>query len=588
MKTQKMRFLLAITLMFSSLTFSTIAHAATLTVNSLADNKAIDGSCTLREAIENANNNAATNADCAAGDGADTITFGVSGTITLVTSLPAVTDAAGLALDGSGQAVTISGNHVSKIAIVPPGATLSLSHLTIANGYSDTFGGAISNSGTLVITNSVFSGNDAYYYGGGISNSGTLTIANSTFSGNTAGRGGGGIYLDGGTLTITSSTFSSNSASGGEGGGISVFSGSLTITDSTFSHNSASLGSGGGIYNTVGTLTITNSTFLENTSNFGEGGGIYNNYSLTVKSSTFTSNGAGSGGGIFNSGSYLTVANCTFSGNNASANGGGVLNTDHGDLIVVNSTFSGNSASGSGGSINNISGNVTLRNTIVANSVSGGNCSGAITNGGSNLDDGATCGWDSAFGSMSNTNPMLGGLSGSPAYFPLDAGSPAIDHGDDPICAATPVNNQSQNGITRPQGAHCDMGSYEYVDSIAPVVQMITRADPNPVSAASVHFNVIFSEAVTGVDKDDFALATVGLAGATITDVSGGPAAFIVTVYAGRGAGTIRLDVVDNDTIVDFSLNPLGGVGVSNGNFTSGETYDVYNYPTFLPLIFKY
>jgi len=222
MKTPIMRFLFVITLMFSPLTFSTIAHAATLTVNSLADNEVIDGNCTLREAIENANNNAATNADCTAGSGADTITFSVSGTITVVSYLPAVTDAAGLALDGAGQAVTISGNHVSKIAIVPPGGSLSLINLTIANGYSNTFGGAISNSGTLVITNSVFSGNDAYYYGGGISSSGTLTITNSTFSANTAGSAGGGIYLDGGTLTITSSTFSSNSASGGEGGGISV------------------------------------------------------------------------------------------------------------------------------------------------------------------------------------------------------------------------------------------------------------------------------------------------------------------------------------------------------------------------------
>jgi CSLREA domain-containing protein len=580
--------LVAITLTFSWLIFSTSAHAATLTVNSLADNKAIDGGCTLREAIENANNNAATNADCAAGNGADTITFGVSGTITLVSSLPAVTDAAGLALDGTGQAVTISGNHVSKIAIVPPGALLSLSHLTLANGYSDTFGGAISSNGTLVITNSVFSDNNAYYYGGGIVNGGMLTITDSTFSGNTAGRGGGGIYLDGGTLTITSSTFSSNSASGGEGGGISVFSGNLTITDSTFTSNSASLGKGGGIHNNVGTLTITNSSFAENTSNFGEGGGIYNNYSLTLKSSTFSNNSADSGGGIFNSGAYLTVANCTFSGNNVSANGGGILNTDHGGLTVVNSTFSGDSASGSGGSIGNLSGNVTLRNTIVANSISGGNCSGAITNGGSNLDDGATCGWGSTFGSMSNTNPLLGVLIDAPAYFPLNTGSPAIDHGDDPICAASPVNNQSQNGVARPQGAHCDMGSYEFVDTTPPMVQTITRADPNPISAAVVHFNVAFSEAVTGVNTEDFVLTITGMAGTHITEVSGGPASYTVTVYAGSGVGTIRLDVVDNDTIVDFSLNPLGGVGVGNGSFTSGEMYDVRNYPTYLPLIFKY
>src|SRR5205085_923361 len=35
----------------------------------------VDGVCTLREAIQNANDNAQTNPDCAAGSGADTITF---------------------------------------------------------------------------------------------------------------------------------------------------------------------------------------------------------------------------------------------------------------------------------------------------------------------------------------------------------------------------------------------------------------------------------------------------------------------------------------------------------------------------------
>jgi hypothetical protein len=50
---------------------------------------------------------------------------------------------------------------------------------------------------------------------------------------------------------------------------------------------------------------------------------------------------------------------------------------------------------------------------------------------------------------------------GSPAYFPLNAGSPAINAGDDAICAAAPVSNVSQNGLTRPQGTHCDIGSYE-------------------------------------------------------------------------------------------------------------------------------
>ncbi len=52
-----------------------VARAATITVNSTADNlTAGDGNCTLREAIMNANSDSdTTGGDCSAGNGADTI-----------------------------------------------------------------------------------------------------------------------------------------------------------------------------------------------------------------------------------------------------------------------------------------------------------------------------------------------------------------------------------------------------------------------------------------------------------------------------------------------------------------------------------
>src|SRR2546426_294803 len=86
------------------------ALAATIVVNSLADTIANDGVCTLREAIDNANSNAATHADCTAGKGgANTITFSVSGTITLGSTLPTITSV--LTLDGTGTDLSIDGNH---------------------------------------------------------------------------------------------------------------------------------------------------------------------------------------------------------------------------------------------------------------------------------------------------------------------------------------------------------------------------------------------------------------------------------------------------------------------------------------------
>jgi hypothetical protein len=130
---------------------------------------------------------------------------------------------------------------------------------------------------------------------------------------------------------------------------------------------------------------------------------------------------------------------------------------------VTNSTFSGNSAS-SGGGISNYEGTTTLRNTIVANSTSGGNCNGTITDGGNNLDDGTTCGFGAT--SLTSTNPQLGALTGSPAYFPLNANSPAIDAGNATTCAAAVgspnygAGGKDQRGKNR-DDLQCDIGAYE-------------------------------------------------------------------------------------------------------------------------------
>lgn len=307
MKTQTIRFLLLITLIFSLITPPTIAHAVSLTVNSLADSIAADGECTLREAIQNANNNAATNDDCAAGSGADTITFSVSGTITLGSKLPLIADAAGLTIDGTGQTVTISGNNLVSVVTVHGLASLTLNGLTIANGSTNIYGGGIENYGTLTITNSIFTGNcNSSYDGGGIYNqSGSVTITDSIFTGNTAAHGnhgGGGIYSLAGIVTIVNSTFSDNTAA--NGGGIYCYDCTLDATSSTFSGNNVPNGSGGAIYNYSGSVTITDSTFSGNGASWGDGGGgIFSDYgSLTIVNSIFSGNSAtGSpGGAIFN------------------------------------------------------------------------------------------------------------------------------------------------------------------------------------------------------------------------------------------------------------------------------------------------
>lgn len=107
-------------------------------------------------------------------------------------------------------------------------------------------------------------------------------------------------------------------------------------------------------------------------------------------------------------------------------------------------------------------------------------------------------------------------------------------------------------------------------------VQSITRINSNPTNAATISFNVTFYDDVVNVDATDFALTTTGnISGASLGDVSGSGSSYTVTVNTGSGSGSIRLDLIDNDSILDSFSIPLGGTGTGNGNFTSGEEYTI-------------
>jgi hypothetical protein len=270
-----------------------------------------------------------------------------------------------------------------------------------------------------------------------------LTIRNGHF-----GFEGGGMY-NAGTLTINNSTISANQVIGelAFGGGI-FSSGKLTINNSTLSGNSATaqqVGFGGGI---AGGVTINNTTISGNTV---EG--------LTAH-----------GGGIFGT---ATVNNSTISGNSASASygqayGGGISG---GTATINNSTINGNSAKGRqgshGGGIYN-GGTATLQNSIVANSPSGGNCSGTMTSNGYTLSSDGTCNFSNT-GDLNNTDPKLGQLGnyGGPTQtMPLLSASPAIDAGNPSGCADGHGHllKTDQRGRPRPDKedtSGCDRGAYE-------------------------------------------------------------------------------------------------------------------------------
>src|SRR5687767_6728810 len=83
---------------FALLLITSVAPAATITVDSISDAAANDGQCTLREAITASNTNSAGTSNCTAGSGVDTISFsGLIGTgpflITVTSALPPITEA---------------------------------------------------------------------------------------------------------------------------------------------------------------------------------------------------------------------------------------------------------------------------------------------------------------------------------------------------------------------------------------------------------------------------------------------------------------------------------------------------------------
>ncbi len=372
--------------------------------------------CTLREAIDTANFQA----------GANTITFdstyvNAANRITVnnvnITSLPTITTDITITGNGSNstiiQAATSSGITDKRIFTIQSPGNLTLNQVTLQNGRC----ASLCTSGGAILNNS----------------GGTLTVNDSLFSENIASVSGGNI-TNSGTLVVNNSTFIGNA--------------SLT---------SASIG--GGIYNVLsGTATIRNSTFS----------GIYSN----------------SGSAIFNSGgSTLTLVNDTIIDNHSTIGSAGALAIDGGTVNIYNTTISGNTGAATSDNIHQVSGSLNLYNTIVANNSSFGDC---VTTGGTfsatnsliENNGAADCGVTNGNnGNITGSDPALGSLTGSPAYFPLLVGSPAIDTGSNAICAAAPVNNQSQNGITRPAGSACDIGAFEREASFGTISKWTSALD---------------------------------------------------------------------------------------------------------------
>jgi CSLREA domain-containing protein len=388
-----------------------------LEVDTLVDSVASDGHCSLREAINSSNG---FTSECGPGSaGADSIVFGVNGTIVLGSALPAVNG--DLGIDGTGVTVAISGNNSFDILAVNAGKTLDLRSLTLANGLV-----ALSNNGTTHVKQIVFANN--------------ANVGQESSVKNAPGQ----------VLTVERSTFSSNGGDGVRYGGALRNQGQATITASTFTHNRAtdvSKGIGGAILN-WGTLSVTRSTFSRNAVS-DRGGAIFGGDSAdatTVSNSTFVRNDAFSGGALF---SY----NAT------------------GAFTVTNSTLVGNTATnGTAIGANGPTATLILRNSLVLGVPSDNSC--VTSDSGSIVDGGHDLSWPDTSCPGLHLAPKGDGFlrrNGGPTKtVALLWNSPAIDRGDPTTCQIAPINDRDQRNGVRPVdgdhhgGAQCDSGAFEF------------------------------------------------------------------------------------------------------------------------------
>lgn len=325
---------------------------------------------TLRWAIDQANNSA----------GADSIefdsnSFSTPQTIILNgTALPALSDVSGSTqIVGPGaDLLTISGNHVSRVFEVATGASATLQHVTVANGFAgEQDGGAILTAGTLEVEDVDFVANSAT--NGGAIAAGTdsnLTVESSTFTDNTATNGGAlWVQNDAQPAVVSDVLFSHNTADE-YGGGIYLSSGMLNILSTQFDDNTASFG--GGVANPLGIVDISNSDFAGNSASQ-QGGGLWNGFfndrsaTARVTQSSFTDNSASDGGGIANLG-ILNVISTTFTDNSATQ--GGAIN-NQATLSAISSTFTTNHAAGDGGGLYSFGTDTLLLCTFTSNSADG-------------------------------------------------------------------------------------------------------------------------------------------------------------------------------------------------------------------------
>lgn len=407
------------------------AHAAAITVNTAGDSGGA-GTCTLRQAIESANTDSA-QGNCAAGSGADTITFASNVTSVALTSGELLINSS-VTLSGGGQTITAAPN--SRVMSIVNNAntvsTVSLSDLTLTGGNYGPPGAGLSigaPSGPPVRPAHSKPANPSRP----AANGPTVSLNRVTVSNNTSNVHAGGIFIDGSTVAINQSTISGNSlaASGNyAAGGVYITDGSnVTITDSTISGNSASGPNkylAGGVYAWSSQLTVINSTITGNRA--------YGINDLAGGASVAYGPAA-----IYNS---TISGNTTSTSSNVAAGGLLVGAEDVASLALVNTILSGNTGTQADMGVYRSS------NVIAQFNLLGTTLQSTYTGNGNVFSDAPGLG-------------ALGNNGGPTLTMKPNTGSPALGAGSIALIPAGVTTDQRGTGFARVVNGSLDVGAVE-------------------------------------------------------------------------------------------------------------------------------
>ncbi len=401
------------------------ANGATFVVNSTSDAPdavlnnatcaAAGGACTLRAAIQEANQNAS----------ADLIEL-PAGTYTLTIAGNDATAAMGdldirnpVSIVGAGADVTIIDaaglDRVFEIPFVTGTFQVVLDSVTIRGGAITNAAGAgihHADDGTLILL--------------------SVTITDNHVTGSTSGDIGGALVVSGGgVVTILDSLLSDNSA---DRGGAIFSNSTLTVQDSTITGNQARVGAA---IESYGTTEIERSTIWNNESTNGAIIDVADD-ATSIRNSTITMNTSPSAAILISGADALGIERST---------------------LFDNETY---------GTIRAVTGNTEMIGSVIAGSIGVEECDadgGTFALPDYNFDDDGTCSVASST-SITAADPNLGPLAdnGGPTLTRVPLfGSPLIDAAEaSPDCGGT-----DQRGSPRPVDAtgdptaRCDIGAVE-------------------------------------------------------------------------------------------------------------------------------